>query len=141
MAYATLSASIHEHGIASVALPPLGCGNGGLDWDVVRREIEWAFDAIPEVECIVYKPTAIYHNALKGGGHRELDGAPCPNCRTHSQVRNPRARMHKSRSPEARLVHQSLDRRVRAGELLWISSSSQTNTVRTQISSDTCLTR
>ena len=28
---------IHEHGIASVALPPLGCGNGGLDWDVVRR--------------------------------------------------------------------------------------------------------
>ena len=63
---------IHEHGIASVALPPLGCGNGGLDWDVVRREIEWAFDAIPKVECIVYKPTAIYYNALKAEGVESL---------------------------------------------------------------------
>ena len=56
---------IHERGITSVALPPLGCGNGTLDWDVVRREIEWAVDALPSVEFILYTPTAAYPNARK----------------------------------------------------------------------------
>src|SRR4051812_20435899 len=30
---------IKENGIRSVALPPLGCGNGGLEWSQVRSEI------------------------------------------------------------------------------------------------------
>ena len=28
---------LHRRSIESVALPALGCGNGGLDWHVVRR--------------------------------------------------------------------------------------------------------
>ena len=51
-----------------MALPPLGCGNGGLDWEFVRREIEAAFDAIPDVEVFLYKPTQTYENAPKGAG-------------------------------------------------------------------------
>jgi len=34
---------VRENHIESIALPPLGCGNGGLDWDDVRGEIEAAF--------------------------------------------------------------------------------------------------
>ena len=30
---------IAEKGITSIALPPVGCGNGGLEWAVVRPEI------------------------------------------------------------------------------------------------------
>ena len=29
-------AQVRERGIRSIAVPPLGCGNGGLDWAVVR---------------------------------------------------------------------------------------------------------
>ena len=63
---------IRRLSIESVALPPLGCGNGGLDWHVVRREIEWAFDALPEVDCIVYRPTVTYQNTRKDTGIRGL---------------------------------------------------------------------
>lgn len=59
---------VRERHIQSVALPPLGCGNGGLDWDVVRREIEAALDAIPDVEVLLYEPTQAYLNAPKGAG-------------------------------------------------------------------------
>ena len=63
---------VHRRRIESVALPALGCGNGGLDWHVVRREIEWAFDALPDVECIVYQPTDVYQNVLEEGGTQGL---------------------------------------------------------------------
>src|SRR5262249_48475695 len=33
---------LRQKGIRSVALPPLGCGNGGLPWPSVRNEIEQA---------------------------------------------------------------------------------------------------
>ena len=51
-----------------MALPPLGCGNGGLDWEVVRREIEAALDAIPDVEVLLYEPTQTFMKAPKGAG-------------------------------------------------------------------------
>ncbi len=35
-----LAAAIPRHGIASLAIPPLGCGLGGLDWQAVRPIIE-----------------------------------------------------------------------------------------------------
>src|SRR5262245_395774 len=37
-----LVATIKNLRIKSVAVPPLGCGNGGLDWDDVRPRIEAA---------------------------------------------------------------------------------------------------
>jgi O-acetyl-ADP-ribose deacetylase (regulator of RNase III) len=47
---------IRERGIRSVALPPLGCGNGGLDWSVVRKLIESKLREIDHVEVLVYEP-------------------------------------------------------------------------------------
>jgi O-acetyl-ADP-ribose deacetylase (regulator of RNase III) len=43
--------------ILSIAIPPLGCGNGGLDWDEVRPLIERAFAALPEVDVRLFAPS------------------------------------------------------------------------------------
>ena len=53
-----LIAQIRRLAIRSIALPPLGCGNGGLDWHVVRPLIEEAFEALPEVEVRMFEPVA-----------------------------------------------------------------------------------
>ncbi|MGG3456649.1 type II toxin-antitoxin system antitoxin DNA ADP-ribosyl glycohydrolase DarG [Paenibacillus rhizolycopersici] len=47
---------IREYGIRSVAIPPLGCGNGGLNWEDVRPLIEEAALKVPEVLFMVYPP-------------------------------------------------------------------------------------
>ncbi len=55
-----LSALVEEirtRGIRSIALPPLGCGLGGLHWPDVRRRIEEALGALDQVKIIVYEPT------------------------------------------------------------------------------------
>ncbi len=47
---------INELGIHSIALPPLGCGNGGLEWTIVRPLIVDALEAVPELEVRLYEP-------------------------------------------------------------------------------------
>jgi O-acetyl-ADP-ribose deacetylase (regulator of RNase III) len=54
---------VREHGIRSIALPPLGCGNGGLDWQHVRPMIESAFAELPDVEVIVYESPEASRNS------------------------------------------------------------------------------
>lgn len=51
-----LVAQIKSLNIQSIAIPPLGCGNGGLKWDVVRPMIVSAFAAIPTVEARLFEP-------------------------------------------------------------------------------------
>ena len=63
-----LARVIQELRIQSVALPPLGCGNGGLDWEVVRREIEAVLGDIPDVDVSLYEPTEAYQNRAKDTG-------------------------------------------------------------------------
>ena len=43
-------------GIKSLSLPPLGCGNGGLDWDTVKSLIVDAFGAYPEIQVDLFEP-------------------------------------------------------------------------------------
>src|SRR6056297_1268556 len=47
---------VRDLGITSVALPPLGCGNGGLDWSEVRPLIEERLAELPEVKFVVFEP-------------------------------------------------------------------------------------
>jgi O-acetyl-ADP-ribose deacetylase (regulator of RNase III) len=42
--------------IKIIAVPPLGCGNGGLNWNVVRKLIEHKLGALTDVEVLVYEP-------------------------------------------------------------------------------------
>lgn len=44
-------------GICSVAVPPFGCGLGGLDWNVVRPLIEEAFRELPDIRVLLFAPT------------------------------------------------------------------------------------
>lgn len=66
---------IKSHKIRSIAMPPLGCGNGGLDWSVVKSEIESALAELKDVEVLVYAPTAEYQNTPKRTGLNELTPA------------------------------------------------------------------
>lgn len=47
---------VRSLGIRSIAVPPLGCGNGGLDWAKVRPMIERAFSSVPDVRVLLYAP-------------------------------------------------------------------------------------
>ncbi len=47
---------IRRRNIRSIAVPPLGCGLGGLDWAEVRPMIERAFAALPDVQVLLYEP-------------------------------------------------------------------------------------
>ncbi len=44
-------------GIGSIAIPPLGAGNGGLEWDQVEPRIRAALAALPDIDARVYTPT------------------------------------------------------------------------------------
>jgi O-acetyl-ADP-ribose deacetylase (regulator of RNase III) len=47
---------VKKEKISSIAVPPLGCGNGGLDWDDVRPRIERAFAEVPTVTVQLFHP-------------------------------------------------------------------------------------
>lgn len=51
-----LKAEIASRGIASIALPPLGCGLGGLDWSEVRPKIETALGSMPGLRVVLFEP-------------------------------------------------------------------------------------
>lgn len=50
--------------IRSIAIPPLGCGQGGLDWADVRPRIEQALAAVTDVQVLLFSPAG--HPASAG---------------------------------------------------------------------------
>lgn len=72
---ADLRRVVRDHGIRSIALPPLGCGNGGLDWSDVRPRLERELSDLEGVEILVYEPTRRYQNVAKRRGVEELTPA------------------------------------------------------------------
>jgi len=66
---------IEEKTITSIALPPLGCGNGGLDWRVVRPLIERQLSGLEDVDIVVFEPTRQYQNVAKRSGLEKLTPA------------------------------------------------------------------
>ncbi|MDO9535556.1 MAG: macro domain-containing protein [Bacillota bacterium] len=53
---AALVKEIQIRNIRSIAIPPLGSGLGGLDWNDVRIRIERAMITLPDVNVQVYEP-------------------------------------------------------------------------------------
>lgn len=72
---ADLRRVIVDKQIRSIALPPLGCGNGGLDWAEVRPEIERVLSPLEDVDVVVYEPTEKYQNVAKPTGVQMLTPA------------------------------------------------------------------
>jgi O-acetyl-ADP-ribose deacetylase (regulator of RNase III) len=52
-----LLAEIQQLGVKSVAVPPLGCGLGGLNWSQVRERMRDAFAQLPDVHWLVFEPS------------------------------------------------------------------------------------
>jgi O-acetyl-ADP-ribose deacetylase (regulator of RNase III) len=65
--------TVAEHGITSLAIPALGCGNGGLPWAEVRPLIEQACARMPDVRAVVFAP----------------EGAPAPDSMPDATPRPP----------------------------------------------------
>ncbi len=51
-----LVSNVCSLGIRSIAVPPLGCGLGGLNWADVRPRIEAAFTNLPDVNILLFEP-------------------------------------------------------------------------------------
>ena len=66
---------IQDNAIRSIALPPLGAGNGGLDWSEVRTEVNRILGDLEGVDILVYEPTAKYQNVAKRTGVEKLTPA------------------------------------------------------------------
>lgn len=66
---------IRQNHIHSVALPPLGSGNGGLNWSEVRQEVERVLGDLENVDVVVYEPIEKYQNVAKRMGVEKLTPA------------------------------------------------------------------
>ncbi|TAH34688.1 MAG: Appr-1-p processing protein [Planctomycetota bacterium] len=51
-----LTEEVRRRSIRSIAVPPLGCGFGGLRWDDVRPRIEGAFHNLLDVQVLLFEP-------------------------------------------------------------------------------------
>lgn len=69
-----LKTFIIENNINSIALPPLGAGNGGLDWSSVKPLIENELGSI-DANIVVFEPTDKYQNVVKKDGLKTLTPA------------------------------------------------------------------
>ena len=66
---------INEKKIRSIAVPPLGCGNGGLDWREVQPLIVAALERVDGLDAVIYEPTTRYQNVAKRTGVEKLTPA------------------------------------------------------------------
>ena len=55
---------ITENKIISIAIPPLGCGNGGLDWNIVKPMIETHL-LVLNTEIYLYEPNDLVKEILQ----------------------------------------------------------------------------
>lgn len=63
-----------EQQVKSIAIPPLGAGNGGLEWAEVREQIERALGDL-DIDILVFEPTQQYQNVAKRTGVEKLTPA------------------------------------------------------------------
>lgn len=78
---------IHDLQIKSIAIPPLGAGNGGLEWARVKRMIEETMYSL-DVEIILYEPTAYIAEHLKKERVKLTDARALLLCALYDLVKN-----------------------------------------------------
>jgi len=72
---ADLRRFIEQNPVRSIAIPPLGAGNGGLNWAEVKPRIEQALGDLEGVDIVVFEPTSKYQNVAKPQGVEKLTPA------------------------------------------------------------------
>ncbi|AIY37256.1 macro domain-containing protein [Acinetobacter baumannii] len=66
---------IIDHQVKSIAIPPLGAGNGGLEWSRVKSKIETELSDLEYVDILIFEPTTQYQNVAKKIGVSQLTPA------------------------------------------------------------------
>ena len=72
---AELAKAIQKHKIKSIAIPPLGCGNGGLNWEIVKKMIQEALED-SNATIHVYEPDADIKKVLQAQRSKEIKLTP-----------------------------------------------------------------
>ncbi|MEQ4541364.1 macro domain-containing protein [Halomonas desiderata] len=72
---ADLRRFIEQNQVRSIAIPPLGAGNGGLDWAEIKPQVEQALGDLEGVHIVVFEPTSQYQNVAKRQGVEKLTPA------------------------------------------------------------------
>lgn len=67
-----LKSVIKHNNIRTIAIPPLGAGNGGLEWHAVKARIEEVLGGLDDVDILVFEPTSKYQNVAKRAGVEKL---------------------------------------------------------------------
>lgn len=67
-----LHAFLIDNQVRSVAIPPLGAGNGGLKWLDVKPRIEAVLADLENVDIVIYEPVEKYQNVAKKRGVEAL---------------------------------------------------------------------
>src|SRR5579863_2025865 len=56
---------IKEYNIKSIAIPPLGCGNGGLKWNKVKSLMDKYLGPLEDVNIIIFEPNDAVKDILQ----------------------------------------------------------------------------
>ena len=72
---AELAKAIQKHKIKSIAIPPLGCGNGGLNWEIVKKMIQETLED-SNATIHVYEPDADIKKVLQAQRSKEIKLTP-----------------------------------------------------------------
>jgi len=68
---------IKERQIQSIAIPPLGCGNGGLDWNEVKKLMEHYLTPLTNTQIYIFEPNEVVREILKKQEtHKEVKLTP-----------------------------------------------------------------
>lgn len=66
---------LKRENVRSIAIPPLGAGNGKLDWVIVKNAIEAELGKLEGIDITVFEPTQKYQNVAKREGVEKLTPA------------------------------------------------------------------
>ncbi|MEY8336791.1 macro domain-containing protein [Lachnospiraceae bacterium 62-35] len=79
-----LTSFIIEHNPRMIAIPPLGCGNGGLDWGVVKNVITEKLQLIEDkYTFLIYEPSISYKAVPKQAPNISVSGLALLQIRLH----------------------------------------------------------
>jgi len=67
---------IQDKNISSISIPPLGCGNGGLDWNEVRPAIEKALSDISNLQIVLFEPSNIVYKKKERKPKKKVNVTP-----------------------------------------------------------------